>query len=245
MKKIIIIIALIMLVACSNTEKVNPNENSIENFSSQIHSETENYQEKNIIEPFDDRNLNTYFYEINIEVPNDWVQHTMLLKTIKYNIVSDGNSTYSQNIGFSNDVEITFAIPNSYQIVDNQNENTLGLILSNGEIDIHISNVSEFNINKYLEYKTNTRIDPMMCSRIILKNGIVDSIIYPRINHEGLNKNFSDEVQNTHKHYVEILCDGVIINFNVTEHRPEETAIISDEVYLIIKNIAGTFSVID
>ena len=71
---------------------------------------------------------------------------------------------------------------------------------------------------------------------------MIDSIIYPRMDYNDDNKNFSDLESNTHLHMGNIFYNNGIIKFSLTEERPLNSDYLCKETLQLIDDMSKSFS---
>ena len=134
----------------------------------------------------------------------------------------------------------TFKLPKGFYPTENSEGNT-GKTWTDGKIKINISSVYKVDPTEYLDYEKSIWPDPYVRTRTFLDNGIVDTILYPRIKYEEVNKNYADDEPSGRSHFADIACGDFIVRFKVSEPWYINTPAMTKETLSMIKTIADSF----
>ena len=134
---------------------------------------------------------------------------------------------------------LTFKLPKSFY----PNEENGEKVWTDGRVKIrNVHVLYKVSPTEYLEYEKSIWPDPYARRRTFFDNGIVDTILYPRIRYEEDPKNYADDEPSARSHFVEIIYGDKVISFEVSEPWYINTPTMTTETLSMIKAIADSFS---
>ena len=133
---------------------------------------------------------------------------------------------------------LTFKLPKSFY----PNEENGEKVWTDGRVKIrNVHVLYKVSPTEYLEYEKSIWPDPYARRRTFFDNGIVDTILYPRIRYEEDPKNYADDEPSARSHFVEIIYGDKVISFEVSEPWYIDTPTMTTETLSMIKAIADSF----
>ena len=94
---------------------------------------------------------------------------------------------------------------------------------------------------EYLQERMSLWPDAYARRRTFFDNGIIDTILYPRIRYEEDPKNYADDEPSPRNHYAYISCGDKVVSFSVSEPWYINTPTMTTETLSMIKAIADSF----
>ena len=132
---------------------------------------------------------------------------------------------------------LTFKLPKNFNPTENT-EGNVGKSWTDGNFKVNVSGVYE---KEYLQERMSVWPDPYARRRTFFDNGIVDTILYPRIRYEEDNKNYAADEPSARSHFAYINCGDIIVRFEVSEPWYTDTPTMSKETLSMIKTISDSF----
>ena len=170
-------------------------------------------------------------------------QHiTCEIPMIKYFLSEENILNKIDSSDISEQKIISFSLPEDFYKVDNSPESDPGITYYNGDCYIHIICFQIITNGNLIDYAKETEPEKIVSKRTFLDNCMIDSIIYPRMDYNDDNKNFSDLESNTHLHMGNIFYNNGIIKFSLTEERPLNSDYLCKETLQLIDDMSKSFS---
>ncbi len=170
----------------------------------------------------------------------EWQSITCEIPTIPARFVTEDGYKRLEIPKTDGNKAVTFKLPKGFYPTENS-EGNVGKTWTDGKIKINISCVYKVDPTEYLDYEKSIWPDPYVRRRTFLDDGIVDTILYPRIKYEDDNKNYADDEPSARSHFACIDCGDVIVSFEVSEPWYIDTPTMTKETLSMIKTIADSF----